>query len=327
MLACASCGEETEPGADVCGRCGAALSGGDESRAATASDDVETQPWFMKVFSERMLISLCVVMVIGMIAATTYAFANSGADGLPVTIGTAPIQSSPSNAQTIGAVVPYSYVEVPLIECSTTFPNADDVALSMPSRVNEDVPTSLASHVAVYTDALGDMKVLGPLGWTCSAAVASDGSSYVDVFPASERIDPKDDFSTPLGNLPAGSPDREIYARQTSACVSCAETDACPVFTLAARDLARTAGWSCPGEAPATEALTKLSPSVYEIVDPSNVVGDGYPSGGLNGVYAVMTYRPHDPKGTWEDSCLLPYTEDTYCLASLNNFVAAYGNN
>jgi hypothetical protein len=281
----------------------------------------------MMFFSEKMLVSLCVVMVIGMVAATTYAFANSGADGLPVTVGTAPIQSSPSSPQAIGAVVPYSYAELPQVECSTTFPNPADVPLSMPATVNFDVPTALASHLAVYTDALGEMKVLGPRDWTCSASVSGDGSSDVDVYPASELIDPRDDFSTPLGNLPTGSPDREIYARQTSGCVSCAETQACPVFPSAASDLERTLSWSCPSDAPVTEALTKLSSSVVEIVDPPNVVGDAYPSGGANGVFAVMTYRPHDPNGSWEDSCLLPYTEDTYCLASLNNFVTAYGAN
>jgi len=35
----------------------------------------------------------------------------------------------------------------------------------MPAMVNENVPTSLASHLSVYSDGLGDMKILG-LGWT-----------------------------------------------------------------------------------------------------------------------------------------------------------------
>jgi hypothetical protein len=274
-----------------------------------------------------MLIALCVFMVIGMIAATAYAFANSGADNLPVTIGTVPIQSSPSSAQSIGATVPYSFAELPLVECSTTFPNPGESPLSMPAMVNENVPTSLASHLSVYSDGLGDMKILGPRGWTCSALILQDGSSTLDVYPASERNVASDEFATPLGNLPSGSPDRELYARQTSACVSCAETQACPVFATAANDLAHDVGWSCPTQAPTNETLTPLSTTAVEIVDQPGVVGDAYPSGGENGVYAVMTYRHHDANGSWEDSCVLPSTEDTICLATLNNFVTEYGTN
>jgi len=40
-----------------------------------------------------------------------------------------------------------------------------------------------------------------------------------------------------------------------------------------------------------------------------------------------MTYRHHDANGSWEDSCVLPSTEDTICLATLNNFVTEYGTN
>jgi hypothetical protein len=298
-------------------------------RAPVSEEPLERvrQPWFMALFSERMLISLCVFMVVGMIAATAYAFANSGADTLSVTVGTTLVPSSPSGAQTIGATVPYSYVAVPLVECATTYPNPVQVPLTMPATIEEDVPTSLTAVLAVYTDGEGVMKVLGPRAWTCSASIAEDGSSTLDVFPAYERNNELDEFATPLGNLPSGSPDREIYARQTSACVSCAETTACPVFVAAANDLARDMGWSCPMVAPTKESLKVLSSTAVEIVDPSGVVGDAYPSGGANSANAVMTYRHHGANGSWEDSCLLPETGVSLCDASLNNFFANYGTN
>jgi hypothetical protein len=197
----------------------------------------------------------------------------------------------------------------------------------MPATIEEDVPTSLASALAVYTDGRGEIKILGPRAWTCSASINGDGSSTVDVFPASERNVVNDEFATPLGDLPSGSRDREIYARQTSACVSCAETEACPVFTSAAVDLAADTSWSCPAQAPASETLKSLTPSAVEIIDPPGVVGNAYPSGGANDAYAIMTYRHHDVNGSWEDSCLLPAKEVSLCLASLNNFLVAYGAN
>jgi hypothetical protein len=100
---------------------------------------------------------------------------------------------------------------------------------------------------------------------------------------------------------------------------------ACPVFTAAANDMARHMGWSCPAVAPTEETLKALTSSATEIIDPPSVVGDAYPSGGVNRVYAVMTYRHHDVNGGWEDSCLLPASDVNVCEASLNNFFAHYG--
>jgi hypothetical protein len=294
--------------------------------AGVATPIKETEPWFMKLFSETMLVSLCILLLIGMIAATVYAFANSSADGSPLAIGTVPIESSPSSAQALGAPVPYSYVGLPLVECATTFANPDESRLTMPATIEEDVPSSLAGALTVYTDGLGDIKLLGPKAWTCSASIFGDGSSTVDVFPASERNVVSDEFASPLGNLPQGSPDREVYARQTSACVSCAETQACPVFTSAAVDLAADTSWSCPTEAPTNETVKSLTSTAVEIIDPPGVVGNAYPSGGVNDAYAIMTYRD-DVNGSWEDSCLLPAKEVSLCLASLNNFFAGYGTN
>jgi hypothetical protein len=281
----------------------------------------------MTFFSERMLISLCVFMVIGMIGATAYAFANSGADELPITLGTTPIPSSPSALPTIGGSVPHSFAALPLVECATTFPNPIQIPLTMPATVEEDVPTSLASDLAVYADGQGVMRVLAPSGWTCSASISADGASTLDVFPASELTNRSDEFSTPLGDLPRGSPDREIYARQTSACTSCAESMACPVFATAANDLARDVGSSCPTTAPTGQTVKSLSSSAVEIIDRPGVVGDGYPSGGANSVYAVMTYQHNDVNGSWEESCLLPANATALCDASLNNFFANYGAN
>jgi hypothetical protein len=195
----------------------------------------------------------------------------------------------------------------------------------MLAMIEEDVPTSLANELTVYADGQDVMKILGPSGWTCSASIAEDGSSTLDVYPAYERHDASDEFATPLGNLPRGSPDREIYARQASACVSCAETIACPVFESAANTLESDMGWSCPTQAPVQESLKALLSSAVEIIDPSGVVGDAYPSGGTNSVYAVMTYQHHDVNGSWEDSCLLPASDVTLCQSSLNNFFADYG--
>jgi hypothetical protein len=325
-MRCALCGSESEVEVGQCGTCGASIPDANvEHDAIVDSSPRGGQPWFMSFFSEKMLISLCVLMVMGMIAATAYAFANSGANELPVTLGTTTIQSSPSGAQTIGAPVPYSYFALPLVECATTYPNPVEIPLTMPATIEEDVPTSLTNDLAVYTDGQGVMKILGPTGWTCSASISEDGGSTLDVYPAFERNNASDEFATPLGNLPPGSTDREIYARQTSACVSCTEAMACPVFTAAANDMARHMGWSCPAVAPTGETLKVLTSSATEIIDPPGIVGDAYPSGGANSVYAVMTYRLHDVNGGWEESCLLPASDVNVCEASLNNFFAHYG--
>ena len=326
MTRCASCGGETIADIGLCGTCGASMAPPiliDRSRVETSTE--ASDPWFMKLYSEKMLIALCVLMVIGMATAAAYAFANSGAADVPVTVQTVPIHTSTSSAPKIGAPVPYSYAYLPQVECATSFPKPKEKSLTMPAMIEQNVPVSLANSLTVYTDGLGGIKVLGPRGWSCTALILEDGSSDVDVYPKSERNVASDEFATPLGNLPSGSPDLEIYARQTSDCLSCTESQACPVFASAAHDLAADMDWSCPTQAPAKETLTTLSPSAVEIIDPPGVVGDTYPSGGANAVYAVMTYQHNDVHGSWEDSCLLPADKTNLCVASLNNFFTNYG--
>ncbi len=181
------------------------------------------------------------------------------------------------------------------------------------------VPTDLASAVAVYTDARGELRVLGPAGWTCAALLAADGSSAVDAYAPGEP-DPG------AGRSPARS-DRAVVASQTGGCVGCDVVQACPLFPAAAAAAAADQ-LPCTGR-PAAESVVRLGGTVVGFEDPPGVAGDGVPSGGPYPANGVVTYVDANHSGQYPSylaTCTLPASQHPLCTASLNLFVSDYGS-
>ena len=69
------------------------------------------------------------------------------------------------------------------VVCPTTYGFQPNSTPSLPSTVAKSIPSSLVSQIAVYTDAQGQMQILAPTGWACSASVGADGTSELAAYP------------------------------------------------------------------------------------------------------------------------------------------------
>jgi hypothetical protein len=235
-------------------------------------------------------------------------FPNVPATGTPTTANL----GSPSTTAP-GSVL----AAVPLVDCPTAFGVTPSSSPSLPTSMNVSVPPTLANQLAVYSDALGSVEVLAPIGWQCSAEIGADGSTRVVAFPPGAPVPANEQFTAQQGDA--------VVASETSACVGCAEFQACPLFASAAADLMRDEGLPCRETRPAQEAVYQLSSTIVAFEDPPEVAGDGDPSGGSDPANGVMTYIPTSDNGSWLETCTLPESEHATCTAALNTFVSWYG--
>jgi hypothetical protein len=222
----------------------------------------------------------------------------------------------------------YVSVRLAQVECQTTFGIQGQRSIAMASSVVRRVPARFRNQLTVYSDGHGIIKLLAPSGWDCVADIGADGSSTLDIYPPSEVNKAIDSFDSTTGGLPSNSPDQEVFGRQTSACVGCALSQACPVFPAAASLMVSQQGSTCPSTAPSSESSIYLSAHLREIIDPPGTVGDNYPSGGANTALGVMTFYQSSPSsngGSWAETCILPASRRGLCIAALNAFISSYG--
>jgi len=209
---------------------------------------------------------------------------------------------------------------LPLVVCPTTFGVEPPPApASLPSTVTTSVPSNLASQLAVFSDDQGAMKLVGPKTWQCMGVIGADGAGGVEVYPTGTTAPAWGRaFSQQLGEA--------IVGYETSACLSCRLSQACPLFPNAAAAMLSSYQQPCPNVRPAQEQIYRLSSTVVAFEDPPGVTGDGDPSGGGYPANGVMTYVPESNNGSWVETCTLAATSHALCTVSLNAFVAAYGH-
>jgi hypothetical protein len=210
-------------------------------------------------------------------------------------------------------------VRLPLNVCKTSVGSPSDTPADLPANVRVRLAPGYSTKLAVYSDNEGVIEVVAPTGWNCTAQIAGDGSSSVQVSPPGQA-------GISSATLSAGSTDEVINASQTSACVGCRESLACPLFDSAANAYRSIYQHACPARRPPSEVVTDVSADVVEFTDPPGVRGDAVPSGGEYPALGVMTY--HGDKnngGSWTETCVLPATHSSMCKAIVANFDAKYG--
>jgi len=210
-------------------------------------------------------------------------------------------------------------VQLPLHVCPTSVGDPSETPKSLPATVLVEIPKPDSSKLAFYTDNEGLIEIVAPSRWRCSASIAADGSSSV-------HVSPPETVNDSSGVLSAGSTLQDVSAAQTSACVGCRESLACPLFISAANDYRRAFGHACLTTPPSAEVVTKSTSHLVEFTDPPGVNGDARPSGGANPAMGVMTYFD-DVKsdGSWTETCVLPASQTSTCRVIVADFVARYG--
>ena len=207
------------------------------------------------------------------------------------------------------------------VVCPTTYGSQQTSTPNLPSTVAESIPSSLVNQVAVYTDAQGQMQVLAPTGWACSASVGADGTSELAAFPQGQ----------PNPTTYSTTPDtgEQVVGGQASACASCNYAQTTPLFTAAASqcaiDYAGTPS-ACPSPY-AGESIDPIGDGIVGFLDPPGVKGSGAGSGGAYPANGVVTYHPGTAgsQPSYIETCTLPGSQHSLCTAALDNFVLTYG--
>jgi hypothetical protein len=209
--------------------------------------------------------------------------------------------------------------QLPLNVCKTSVGVSSGTPANLPATLRVKIAPAYSTGLAVYSDNEGVIEVVAPVGWNCSALIGADGSSWVHVSPPGQAPISGDSLS--------GTTAEAITALQTSACVGCRESLACPLFTSAANDYVQTFQKTCPTTKPSSETETEISGHVVEFTDPPGIVGDANPSGGTYSAQGVMTYFDDlASDGSWTETCVLPPVDSSMCQAIIGNFVNRYGN-
>jgi hypothetical protein len=208
------------------------------------------------------------------------------------------------------------------VVCTTTYGLQPTSTPNLPSTVAESIPSNLVSEIAVYTDAQGQMQILAPTGWACSATLGVDGSSELAAFPEGQT-NPTTYSTTP-------DTGEQVVGSQTGACVGCTYSQATPLFTAAASQCSsgNTGDPSmCPGPY-AGESIDPIGDGIVGFLDPPGVKGSGAGSGGAYPANGVSTYHPETSgsQTSYIETCTLPDSQHSLCTAALDNFVLAYGS-
>lgn len=257
----------------------------------------------------HFVIVMCAVVAIGGVGVGSFFAGRS-------TAGTHQVSSRITTKKRVTVVASY----LPVVVCPTTFGiTPPPAAKALPSTLQvTTLPKHLSSHIAVYTDNQGRMRLMGPRGWKCSANYGMDGSGGVSIFRRGASAPDSESFTSSTADAIVGS--------QTSACLGCREGQACPLFTTAASDYLHTYGTVCTRTRPAAEVVKTIYSGVVKFMDPPGVAGDGNPSGGAYAADGVMTYYSGDWNGSWVDTCTLPASDHAICAAALDLFISYYGD-
>ena len=153
-------------------------------------------------------------------------------------------------------------VALPLVLCPDVHGVGSPSGATLPSTILESVPSTVVHQLAVYTTQQDVLQVLGPTGWECSASESYDGKTSVDIYPKGSADPAKGSFEPSSGEGVIGS--------RTGGCVSCALTQASPLFPAAKRLCARQerGGSSACLSHPAHENVMPVAGNVMGFFDP-----------------------------------------------------------
>lgn len=212
-----------------------------------------------------------------------------------------------------------STIDVPLVQCPTTYGSPSDRPSPAAVTMKVKLPPGLVGKVAAYSDGHGNMTLLGPLGWKCIAVDAEDGVVRVIVTPSQDAnglTPPPESFMPDNREAIAG-----FYS---SACAACRYTLYCSILPnlVSQQDMTNFGPCHAP---PGSEKLLYRSSSLAVFYDPPSVRGNGAPSGGPYPAEGAVIHHPPTPlpgdDAGYAETCTVPSTYDELCNAVLFDFI------
>lgn len=199
-----------------------------------------------------------------------------------------------------------------MISCTTTYGAPPS---GSPFVAHQLVTTSAVRGLSFYSN--GQITVLGPAGWACSALVAGDGGQALAVYPPG-----KPDYTAVP--IPKGARIVQVFADYTGH-IPGADLVSAFFPHSAAASFASSSGESCPAP-PSGQRVATLTPDVVTFSDPPGVAGAGSGSGGSltsvgAAVYPQLAYGAADSVNDSVLSCTLPAKQSSLCRAIAGDFL------
>jgi hypothetical protein len=169
---------------------------------------------------------------------------------------------------------------IAVVPCPTEYAAPGETMPPLESTMTATVTPPVAAAVSFYSN--GDLTILGPIGWRCSAVLGVDGTTRMAITPP-DRPWPTG-TSTPAPDLPA------VTAVGGGSCAACIARMACALFPEASK----LADGTCPTGVPAQERVRRPLPRTAVFEDPPGVAGTGEPSGGVNRALGFLVFGTGD---------------------------------
>ena len=199
-----------------------------------------------------------------------------------------------------------------VISCTTTYGAPPS---GTPFVAHQLATTTAVRGLSYYSN--GQITVLGPAGWACSALVAGDGGQALAVYPPGRP----DYTAVPI---PKGAQVVEVFADYTGH-IPGADL-VCGFFPhSAAASYIASGGESCTTP-PTGQKVTTLTPDVVTFSDPPGLTGAGSGSGGSltsvgAAVYPQLAYGATDSVDVSLLSCTLPAKQSRLCRSIEGDFL------
>jgi hypothetical protein len=197
--------------------------------------------------------------------------------------------SPPPSTGEIPTPEPKQVAQVPVVACPTTYASPGQTMPPVGTTQTATITESVAATVTFYSN--GELTVLGPKGWQCSATIATDGSARMAITPP--------DRPWPAGSATPPPDTQAVTAISSGSCTDCVATLACVLFPEAGQ----LTDAACAATLPAQEAISRPLPRSAAFVDPPGVAGTGDPSGGQ---YRAVGFLVFDPGGKAAGGSSLP---------------------
>jgi hypothetical protein len=195
---------------------------------------------------------------------------------------------------------------IEVVACPAQRPASAPTAPPIPATMTATVTSDVAATVSFYSS--GDLTVLGPKGWSCTASLAADGTARMAIVP------PGSPLPSPPATPPADA--SAVTAVSVTSCTDCVVRMACPFFPEAVRLAAGT----CPSTIPSGESVRRSMPRAVVFDDPPGVAGSGEPSGGTERALGLVVFDPGAAAGgsqrgpnAMKVTCTLPASMSAVC--------------
>jgi hypothetical protein len=175
---------------------------------------------------------------------------------------------------------PSEVARIVVVPCPTEYAAPGATMPPIASTMTATVTPPVAAVVSYYSN--GDLTILGPIGWRCSAVLGADGTTRMAITPP-DRAWPTGS-STPAPDLPA------VTAVGGGSCLACIARMACALFPEASK----LAGGTCESSVPAQERVRRPLPRTAVFEDPPGVPGTGEPSGGVDRALGFLVFGTGD---------------------------------